>query len=85
MESREVIHGESEDGMPNYLQIFQIPRTNVAIEKTYSQLYNPLETFNPTDSSIKFRLNGQPDTCMDMKSIKLSYEFRVTKGNNHEM
>ncbi len=75
----EVISAESGEGIPNYLQFFQIPRTNLTIEKTYLQKFNPLETFNATDSNLKFRINGLPDTFLDLKSIRLSLQFRVTK------
>jgi len=75
----EVISAESGEGIPNYLQFFQIPRTNLTIEKTYLQKFNPLETFNTTDSNLKFRINGLPDTFLDLKSIRLSLQFRVTK------
>ena len=75
----EVISAESGEGIPNYLQFFQIPRTNLTIEKTYLQKFNPLETFNVTDSNLKFRINGLPDTFLDLKSIRLSLQFRVTK------
>jgi len=75
----EVISAESGEGIPNYLRFFQIPRTNLTIEKTYLQKFNPLETFNATDSNLKFRINGLPDTFLDLKSIRLSLQFRVTK------
>src|SRR5712675_670346 len=75
----EVISDESGEGIPNYLQFFQIPRTNLTIEKSYLQKFNPLETFNVTDSNLKFRINGLPDTFLDLKSIRLNLQFRVLK------
>jgi hypothetical protein len=75
----EVIHSDSAEGIPNYLQFFQIPRTNVAIEKSYLQQFNPLEAFNQTDSNLKFRINGLPDTFLDLKSVRLNLQFRVLK------
>jgi hypothetical protein len=75
----EVIDAESAEGVPNYLQFFQIPRTNVAIERTYVQQFNPLETYNSTDSNLKFRINGLPDTFIDLNSIRLNLQFRVLK------
>src|SRR6266436_8026682 len=75
----EVISEESGEGIPNYLEFFQIPRTNLTIEKTFLQKFNPLETFNLTDSNLKFRINGLPDTFLDLKSIRLNLQFRVTK------
>lgn len=75
----EIIHSESAEGIPNYLQYFSVPRTNVTIEKTYLQQFNPLETFNPTDSNLKFRINGLPDTFLDLKSLRLNLQFRVFK------
>ena len=75
----EVISDESGEGIPNYLQFFQIPRTNLTIEKTYLQKFNPLETFNVTDSNLKFRINGLPDTFLDLRSIRLNLQFRVLK------
>jgi hypothetical protein len=81
MAEPEIIHSDSPEGIPNYLQYFQIPRTNVAIEKTYLQQFNPLETFNATDSNLKFRINGLPDTFLDLKSIRLTLQFRVLKDD----
>ncbi len=75
----EVISDESGEGIPNYLQFFQIPRTNLTIEKTYLQKFNPLETFNVTDSNLKFRINGLPDTFLDLRSIRLNLQFRVVQ------
>ena len=75
----EVISDESGEGIPNYLQFFQIPRTNLTIEKTYLQKFNPLETFNVTDSNLKFRINGLPDTFLDLRSIRLNLQFRVVE------
>ncbi|SRR6266851_7470890 len=77
----EVISDESAEGIPNYLQLFQIPRTNLTIEKTYLQKFSPLETFNSFDSNLKFRINGLPDTLLDLKSIRLNLQFRVLKGD----
>jgi hypothetical protein len=79
MAEPEIIHSESAEGIPNYLQYFQIPNTNVTIEKTYMQQFNPLETFNATESNLKFRINGLPDTFIDLKSIRLSLQLRVLK------
>jgi hypothetical protein len=81
MESSEIIHEESAEGIPNYLQFFDIQRTNVTVERTYLQQFNPTETFNATDSNIKFRINGLSDSFIDMKSITLHYQFRVLKEN----
>ncbi len=75
----EVISEESGEGIPNYLEFFQIPRTNLTIEKTYLQKFNPLETFNVTDSNLKFRINGLPDTFIDLKTIRLNLQFRIIK------
>jgi len=75
----EVISDESAEGIPNYLQLFQIPRTNLTIERTYLQKFSPLETFNPFDSNLKFRINGLPDTFLDLKSIRLNLQFKVSK------
>ena len=47
--------------------------------KKHLQKFNPLETFNLTDSNLKFRINGLPDTFLDLKSIRLNLQFRVTK------
>jgi hypothetical protein len=82
MADAEVIHSESAEGVPNYLQFFQIPRTNITVEKTYMQQFNPLETFNDTDSNIKYRINGLPDTFVDLNSIRLNLQFRVMKTDN---
>ncbi len=81
----EVISDESGEGIPNYLQFFQIPRTNLTVEKTYLQKFNPLETFNDTDSNLKFRINGLPDTFLDMKSIRLNLQFRVLKSDGTKL
>ena len=81
----EVISAESGEGIPNYLQFFQIPRTNLTIEKTYLQKFNPLETFNTTDSNLKFRINGLPDTFLDLKSIRLNLQFRVVKSDDTKL
>jgi|SRR5882762_3719361 len=78
----EIISDESGEGIPNYLQFFQIPRTNLTIEKTYLQKFNPLETFNKTDSNLKFRINGLPDTFLDLKSIRLNLQFKVLKSDD---
>jgi hypothetical protein len=85
MADAEVIHAESAEGVPNYLQFFQIPRTNITIEKTYVQQFNPLETFNSTDSNIKFRINGLPDTFVDLNSVRLSLQFRVKKADGTDL
>jgi hypothetical protein len=85
MTEAEVIHSDSAEGIPNYLQFFQIPRTNVAIEKSYLQQFNPIETFNPTDSNLKFRINGLPDTFLDLKSIRLNLQFRVKKDDGTDI
>ena len=77
----EVISDESAEGIPNYLQLFQIPRTNLTIERTYLQKFSPLETFNSFDSNLKFRINGLPDTFLDLKSIRLNLQFRVLKSD----
>jgi hypothetical protein len=79
MAQPEVIHMESMEGIPNYLQYFSVPRTNVAIENTYMQQFNPLETFTPTDSHLKFRINGLSDTFLDLKTIRLTLQLRVLK------
>jgi hypothetical protein len=85
MADAEVIHSESAEGVPNYLQFFQIPRTNITVEKTYIQQFNPLETFNSTDSNLKFRINGLPDSFVDLNSIRLSLQFRVLKLDGTEL
>jgi len=36
----EVISDESAEGIPNYLQLFQIPRTNLTVERTYLQKFS---------------------------------------------
>ncbi|SRR6266851_5995685 len=77
----QIISDESGEGIPNYLQLFQIPRTNLTIEKTYLQKFNPLETFNLTDSNLKFRINGLPDTFLDLKSIRLNLQFRIKNAD----
>jgi len=79
----EVISDESAEGIPNYLQLFQIPRTNLTIERTYLQKFSPLETFNPIDSNLKFRINGLPDTFLDLKSIRLNLQFKVSKSDGN--
>ena len=81
----EIISDESGEGIPNYLEFFQIPRTNLTIEKTFLQKFNPLETFNPTDSNLKFRINGLPDTFLDLKSVRLNLQFRVLKSNGNKI
>jgi hypothetical protein len=85
MADNEVVSEESAEGVPNYFNYFQIPRTNLAVETTYIQQLAPLETFNVTDSNLKFRINGLPDTFPDMSSIRLNLQFRVLKENGDKL
>src|SRR6266478_6640152 len=70
---------KAEKGFLIICNFFQIPRTNLTIEKTYLQKFNPLETFNVTDSNLKFCINGLPDTFLDLRSIRLNLQFRVVE------
>src|SRR6266481_7243209 len=81
----EIIHSESTEGIPNYMQYFERPRTNVAVEKNYLQMFNLLETFNIIDSNLKFRINGLPDTVLDLKSVRLYLQFRVLKEDGTKL
>jgi hypothetical protein len=81
MADAEVISADSAEGVPNYLQFFTTPATNIIIEKTFVQQYNPLETFNETDSNLKFRINGLPDSFIDLNSIRLNFQFRVLNAD----
>lgn len=74
------IHENSSAALSSELEIFQIPLTNLSIEKTRQMEYFPLSAMQPLETTWEFRVPGD-QLFVDLNSIYLHVRFKVERAD----